>query len=97
MQDHQEVREREERADDAAEVVEAPQSNEESGKEKEFLPVRSAKELEETVVSENDYIRRTFTGFSRGKVPLGELEVARDHAIKVLDALEQLIYMKKGE
>ena len=76
---------------------ETPQSNEESGKEKEFLPVRSAKELEETVVSENDYIRRTFTGFSRGKVPLGELEVARDHAIKVLDALEQLIYMKKGE
>lgn len=97
MQEHQEVREREERADDAAEVVEAPQSNEESSKEKEFLPVKSAKELEETVVSENDYIRRTFTGFSRGKVPLGELEVARDHAIKVLDALEQLIYMKKGE
>ena len=95
MQDHQEMRE--ERADDVAEVVETPQSNEESGKEKEFLPVRSAKELEETVVSENDYIRRTFTGFSRGKVPLGELEVAREHAIKVLDALEQLIYMKKGE
>ena len=97
MQDHQEMREREERADDVAKVVETPQSNEESGKEKEFLPVRSVKELEETVVSENDYIRRTFTGFSRGKVPLGELEVARDHAIKVLDALEQLIYMKKGE
>ena len=97
MPDHQEMREREERTAAAAEVVETPQSNEESGKEKEFLPVRSAKELEETVVSENDYIRRTFTGFSRGKVPLGELEVARDHAIKVLDALEQLIYMKKGE
>lgn len=97
MQDYQEIREREERTDAAAEVVETPQSDEESCKEKEFLPARSTKELEETVVSENDYIRRAFTGFSRGKVPLGELEVAKDHAIKVLDALEQLIYMKKGE
>lgn len=97
MPDHTEMREQGERAEAITEIIETPQSNEESREKKDFLMVRSAKELEETVVSENDYIRRTFTGFSRGKVPLGELEVAKDHAIKVLDALEQLIYMKKGE
>lgn len=68
----------------------AAQEEESSEKER----TRSPKELEETIVSENDYIRRIFTGFSRGKVPLGELEVAKDHAEKVLATINELIDIK---
>ena len=59
-----------------------------------FDTYRSTKELEETIISQNDYIRRIFTGFSRGRVPLGELEVAKDHAEKVLAAINELITIK---
>ena len=59
-----------------------------------FDTYRSTKELEETIISQNDYIRRIFTGFSRGRVPLGELEVAKDHAEKVLAAINELIAIK---
>ena len=70
---------------------ETPQSN---GESREKERTRTPKELEETIVSENDYIRRIFTGFSRGKVPLGELEVAKDHAEKVLATINELFDIK---
>ena len=59
-----------------------------------FDTCRSTKELEETIISQNDYIRQIFTGFSRGRVQLGELEVAKDHAEKVLAAINELITIK---
>ena len=62
-----------------------------------FDTFRDVKKLEETVISETDAIRRTFMVFSRGKMPIGELEVAKEQAEKALEALNMLICIKKGE
>lgn len=65
--------------------------------EENQMIARSIKDIEEEIVSENETIRRMFAVFSRGKMPLGELELAKEHVQKMLANIEEVIRIKKGE
>ena len=43
-----------------------------------------------------DAIRRKFMAFSRGRMPVAELELVREHAEKTLKAINEMISLKKG-
>lgn len=81
---------------------EVAQSNEQRGEEKSqedspktvaeiFKEIRA---LEETAVSENEAIRRKFMVFSRGKMPIGELELVKEHAENLLASISRVISLK---
>lgn len=53
-------------------------------------------ELEKIAIAENDAIRRKFMAFSRGRMPVAELELVREHAEKTLKAIDEIISLKKG-
>lgn len=79
---------------------EAAQSDAEGSEEKckeNQRVTHSIKDIEEEIISENETIRRMFTVFSRGKMPIGELELAKEHAQKMLANIEEVIRIKKGE
>lgn len=72
------------------------EGSEEKGEENQRV-TRSIKDIGEEIVSENETIRRMFAVFSRGKMPLGELELAKEHVQKMLANIEEVIRIKKGE
>lgn len=85
------------------EPEEIPNNEVESSKEKQEEPpktimdtFREAAELEKIAIAENDAIRRKFMAFSRGRMPVAELELVREHAEKTLKAINEMISLKKG-
>ena len=86
-----------------AESEEVPNNEVESSKERQEEPpktimdtFREAAELEKIAIAENDAIRRKFMAFSRGRMPVAELELVREHAEKTLKTINEMIRLKKG-
>ena len=87
-----------------AETEEVPNNEVESSEERQEEPpktimdtFREAAELEKIAIAENDAIRRKFMAFSRGRMPLGELELMKEHAKKVLEVIDKIIDIKRGQ
>lgn len=88
-----------------ADEQKTPQSNKEESTEnlQEESPktiidtLREIAELEKVAVAENESIRRKFMAFSRGRMPIGELELTKEHAEKVLETIEKIISIKRGQ
>lgn len=82
--------------------AETSQSNEQRGEEKSQEDStktvaeisKEIRALEETAVSENEAIRRKFMVFSRGKMPIGELELVKEHAENLLASISRVISLK---